>query len=152
MKALFISLAVAGVVTGLVLVLLFRPATTVAPEATQQASETVETPPAETLAEGRYIEYDEPAVTADGYSETIIFFHAGWCPECRAFDQAIQLSTIPAGTQILKLDYDSSTELREKYEVTLQSTFVKVDQDGALLTKWVGYGRDKSVEAILENT
>ena len=105
-----------------------------------------------TLQPGRYEDYDESHLGAEGYNETIIFFHAPWCPECRAFEQAILASDIPDGVQILKTDYDSSTELRQKYEITLQSTFVKVDSSGDELTMWVGYGKDKSVTAILENT
>lgn len=104
-----------------------------------------------TLQTGRYESYEPGRVSAKGYSQTILFFHASWCPECRAFEAAINSSTIPAGTQILKVDYDNSTELKQKYGVTLQSTFVSVDSNGELVSKWVGYGKDKSVDAILEN-
>jgi thiol-disulfide isomerase/thioredoxin len=101
---------------------------------------------------GRYIAYSE-AVRADaGYSTTIIFFYAAWCPECRGFDQAINSGTIPAGVQILKVDYDSSQALRQRYGVTIQSTFVRVSSKGDKQTLWTGYGKEKSVDAILENT
>ncbi len=104
------------------------------------------------LLAGRYQPYDEQSVAATGYNETILFFHASWCPECRAFEQAIEQSDIPDGVQILKLNYDSEIELRQKYGVTLQSTFVSVDNSGEKISTWVGYGKDKSVNAILENT
>ncbi len=104
-----------------------------------------------TIQAGRYETYEANKVSAEGYERTVIFFYAPWCPECRAFDEAITRSTIPAGVQILQLDYDSATELRKQHEVTLQSTFVEVDANGAQTAKWVGYGKDKSVEAILEN-
>lgn len=126
------------------------------PEAQPQADvaeEPAVTPVSDTpaLAEGRYTGYSEGEIAASGYDTTVLFFHASWCPECRAFEQAINDSTIPAGVQILKVDYDSSADLRQKYGVTLQSTFVSVNDDGAEVSQWVGYGKDKSVEAILEN-
>lgn len=104
------------------------------------------------LAEGRYIDYDQAAVSINGYEETILFFHASWCPECRAFEQEILANPIPDGVQVLKVDYDSSTDLRQRYGVTIQTTFVKVDDAGERISSWVGYGRDKSLDAVLENT
>lgn len=104
-----------------------------------------------TVAAGRYVTYDATTIASQGYTQTILFFHAAWCPECRAFEQAIESSAIPDGVQIVKVDYDTATELRQKYGVTLQSTFVEVAADGSKKALWVGYGKDKSVEAILEN-
>lgn len=112
---------------------------------------TDETEPAEVaLAAGSYRDYD-PAMVADpGYDTTILFFHASWCPECRAFEQSIEAGPIPAGVQILKVDYDTSDELKRQYEVTIQTTFVKVDADGEQLSSWVGYQEDRSIETILD--
>lgn len=93
------------------------------------------------IQDGRYLAYSEDAVAEPGYGDTIIFFHAAWCPECRAFEQAITGSPIPPGVQVLKADYDSEETLRQRYGVTLQSTFVKVDTNGYEISKWVGYGR-----------
>lgn len=121
------------------------PSTTTAPSEVEQEV-------TENLEPGRYEAYDASLVATEGYSETILFFHAPWCPECRAFETAIEASTIPTGIQILKVDYDSATELRQEYGVTLQSTFVSLDDDGKEVTKWVGYGKDKSVDTILRNT
>ncbi len=98
-----------------------------------------------------YTTYTEAALKDKSYKNTVLFFHANWCPECRAFDKALASSTIPADTQILKVDYDKSTDLKKKYGVTLQSTFVSVDSNGKLLSKWVGYGKDKSADAVVKN-
>lgn len=95
----------------------------------------------------QYVEYDS-AQLANEYSRHIIFFHASWCPECRAFEQALLSNQLPDDVQILKADYDSSTQLKQKYGVTIQSTFVEVDDDGELIAKWVGYGEDKSFTAV----
>ncbi|NGN95973.1 thioredoxin family protein [Nocardioides sp. KC13] len=118
---------------------------------------TAESTPAEVPAEGaacegRYADYSAAAVAEECYTDTILFFHAPWCPECRGFEEAIKSGEIPEKAQILKVDYDSATGLRKKYEVTIQSTFVRVDASGERLKLWSGYGQDKSVDAILENT
>ncbi|MFE6647530.1 thioredoxin family protein [Nocardioides sp. NPDC057772] len=103
-------------------------------------------------APGRYADYSAAAVAEECYTDTILFFHAPWCPECRGFEEAIKSGEVPDGAQILKVDYDSATDLRKKYEVTIQSTFVRVDPSGERVKLWSGYGQDKSVDAILENT
>jgi hypothetical protein len=51
-----------------------------------------------------------------------------------------------------KIDYDSATDLRKQHGVTIESTFVRVDPAGERVKLWSGYGKDKSVDAILENT
>ncbi|GGU29001.1 thioredoxin family protein [Nocardioides albus] len=129
--------------------------------AASSTSATTESTPAETPAEapaeegaceGRYSDYSEAAVAEECYTDTILFFHASWCPECRGFEEAIKSGDVPDGAQILKVDYDTATDLRKKHEVTIQSTFVRVDSSGEPVKLWSGYGEDKSVDAILENT
>lgn len=111
-----------------------------------------ETPAGEPVCEGRYADYSETAVAEECYTDTILFFHAPWCPECRGFEEAIKSGEVPEGAQILKVDYDSATDLRKQHGVTIQSTFVRVDPAGETVKLWSGYGQDKSVDAILENT
>ncbi|MBP9738960.1 thioredoxin family protein [Candidatus Saccharibacteria bacterium] len=108
------------------------------------------TKPANTTA-GRYEQYSSGAVSDASYDTTVVFFYAPWCPECRAFKQAITDGQIPDGVQVLEADFDSSTDLKKKYGVTLQSTFVRVNTSGDLQQKWVGYGKDKSLSSVLEN-
>ena len=103
-----------------------------------------------TLSQGRYINYSYENVADQGYSQTIIFFYAPWCPECRAFKKAIIENSIPDGVQILETDFDSSTDLKKKYCVTQQTTFVRVNSAGELQKKWPGYGKEKSIDLVLE--
>lgn len=100
---------------------------------------------------GRYTEYSEAAVADASYDTTVVFFFAPWCPECRAYKQAIAADEIPNGVQILELDFDSSSDLKKRYGVTLQTTFVRVNQAGELQKKWAGYGKEKSLSVLLEN-
>lgn len=106
--------------------------------------------PVSSTATGRYTSYSPQKVGESGYEQTVLFFHASWCPECRAFKQNIS-SDVPEGVQILEVNYDTSQDLKQKYGVTLQSTFVRVSGDGTLQTKWVGYGKDKSLQTVLSN-
>lgn len=102
-------------------------------------------------AKGRYAQYEPQKVSETGFNTTILFFYASWCPECRSFKQAIESSPIPDGTQVLEVNYDSSSDLKKQHGVTLQSTFVKVNQNGDQQSKWVGYGKEKSLQAIIRN-
>ena len=70
--------------------------------------------------------------------DVVLFFHASWCPTCKSADSAISGGTLPEGLTVLKVDYDSETELKKKYGVTYQHTFVQVDKDGNQLKKWTG--------------
>lgn len=163
-KNLLIGLGVAvGVLTALAVLSLYAAqrsmdsTDTNTPPVTQKPSEKEEPEgdicPA-IAAAGRYVDYREELVVkkCSGYGHTVLFFHASWCPECRGFEQAIEAGEVPAGVQILKVDYDSSGELRKKHGVTIQSTFVRVDESGNTVTKWTGYGKEKSIAAIIENT
>lgn len=91
---------------------------------------------------GSYKDYSPATVETEQKSgnKVVLFFHAPWCPECRAADAAFKaaLDKIPAGVTILKTDYDSNSELKTKYGVTYQHTFVQIDNNEALLTKWNG--------------
>jgi thiol-disulfide isomerase/thioredoxin len=113
--------------------------------ATTPASDTTQTTPTEekkdmeeTSSAGRYVEYDESALAA-AEGTKVLFFHAPWCPQCRALEASIQESTIPAGVTIFKVDYDTNQALRQKYGVTIQTTLVKIDDNGNLVEKYVAY-------------
>jgi len=101
---------------------------------------------------GRYADYVDGKNMEHAYKKTILFFHASWCGDCQAFDKVLREGPIPAGVQILKVDYDSRQDLRQKYGVTKQSTFVELDDDDDYDHDiWVGYGKEKSIRAILKN-
>jgi thioredoxin 1 len=89
---------------------------------------------------GAYLPYDATKLAMAETGDVVLFFHATWCPGCRALDSDItaQLSAIPSDLTILKLDYDTETELKKKYGVTTQQTLVQVDAQGNLIKKWSG--------------
>lgn len=93
-----------------------------------------------TVKAGSYESYSGEKISMAATDSVVLFFHASWCPSCRALNADIEknASVIPAGTTILKTDYDKETELKKKYGVTSQHTLVQVDKDGNLIKKWSG--------------
>lgn len=92
------------------------------------------------LAAGTYTDYSPNKVSAAADGPTVIFFHAAWCPTCRALENDIEanLSNIPPGVTILKADFDSETELKKKYGVVRQHTLVQIDANGNLIKTLTG--------------
>ncbi len=99
---------------------------------------------------GSYEGYEASKVAmATATHDVVLFFRASWCPTCRALDADIKahLKDIPASLTILDVNYDNSTELKKKYGVTYQHTFVQVDAKGNLIKKWTGSGTLASLVA-----
>jgi thiol-disulfide isomerase/thioredoxin len=99
------------------------------------------------VAPGDYLDYYDGAI-AETPGLKVLFFHASWCPKCRALDADIEANRIPDGMTIFKVDFDTATDLRQRYGVTLQTTIVYVDDDGELLTKGVLYD-DTTLDALI---
>ena len=97
-------------------------------------------PSAVAAAPGAYLskaEYTAQMASRAG-TKVVYFFHAPWCPTCRATEKAIARDGIPAGLTLVKVDFDSENDLRRQYGVTTQHTFVQVDPSGVELAKWTG--------------
>jgi len=91
---------------------------------------------------GKYVDYSPETITQakSAGGKTVLFFHAKWCLFCRAAEADIlaNKNKIPEDVTILKVDYDSAKDLRQKFGITTQHTFVQIDKDGRELGKWVG--------------
>lgn len=89
-----------------------------------------------------YVDYSENAIAqaTQNNGKAVLFFHAGWCPTCRAAEKSIldNAQNIPADLTIIKTDFDSMTELKKQYQIVNQHTFVQVDAQGNEITRWVG--------------
>lgn len=142
---------VVAIVAAIVAVVVFAPPT--APDAAPTASDTPtaeSTPtvePAPVASEGAYVEYSDDAI-AQAEGRVLLFFHAPWCPQCRSVESDILADGVPAGVTIIKVDYDSRQDLRQRYGVTLQTTFVEVDADGTELQKHIAYD-DPHLDAVI---
>jgi len=102
----------------------------------------------------RYVDYSEvnlaKATESDG--KAILFFAAlAWCPSCQAADKDIKenFSKVPDDVTILMVNYDTAKDLKQKYAITMQDTFVQVDGNGEEVTRWNSGGQ--GVQALLAN-
>jgi thiol-disulfide isomerase/thioredoxin len=113
------------------------------PEASADAMDDANAAP----AEGAYLDYEDGAIEATA-GQKALFFHASWCPKCRALDEDLKAQGAPDGLTVFKVDYDSRTDLRQQYGVTLQTTIVFVDDAGEKISSVVLYD-DPSVESLV---
>lgn len=93
------------------------------------------------MKSGTYETYSMSKIAmASATHDVVLFFRASWCPTCVALDKDIKanLKAIPESLTILDVNYDNSSELKKKYGVTYQHTFVQVDAQGNLIKKWSG--------------
>ena len=106
-------------------------------------------PKSEAMRPGSFEDYAASKLSYAADGKVVLFFHASWCPTCRVAENNIvsNKEDIPKGLAILKVDYDSSKDLRKKYGVTYQHTFVQVDASGNLITKW---GNSRNIDQIVD--
>jgi thiol:disulfide interchange protein len=130
MRLFIIGIAVAVVAAAL--------AFTVIPRGAESDPSTSTTEIAAGFSE-RYQPYSEQTLAAAGTAETVVlFFSAAWCSTCKVLrdDIAANQQSIPEGVLVLLVDYDASTEMKEKYGVVSQHTLVQVDRTGLGIARW----------------
>jgi thiol-disulfide isomerase/thioredoxin len=83
-------------------------------------------------APGIYTIYDADTIAQSDAEHILLFFHATWCPSCKALDADIvaNAGSIPAGVEIYKVDYDTSTALKRQYGVTTQHSIIEITASG----------------------
>ncbi len=132
-----------------------EPTAASSPSASSAPVQSAEPSPAETdegtdvaASPGAYVEYSDTAI-ANAEGRTFLFFHAPWCPQCRSLESDILAAGVPAGITIIKVDYDSHQDLRQKYGVTQQTTLVEVDAAGNGLQNYLAYS-DPRLAVVLD--
>lgn len=106
------------------------------------------TQPANKVA-GSFVDYRD-GILQQSSGQRVLFFHAPWCPQCRSIEKGIKEDGVPDGFTVIKVDYDSNQELRKKYGVTIQTTFVKVDAQGNGTGTYVAY-EEPTFSAVKRN-
>lgn len=96
--------------------------------------------------DGAYLDYSD-GIIEQTVGPKALFFHASWCPNCRQLDEQLRAEGAPEGLTVFKVDYDSRTDLRQKYGVTLQTTVVFVDDAGQAISSSVLYD-DPSIASL----
>jgi thiol-disulfide isomerase/thioredoxin len=77
----------------------------------------------------------------------VLFFAADWCPTCiEAMKDLNANGAMLKGVTVVVVDYDNSKDLKKRYGVTVQHTFVQIDGKGVKLAAWNG----GSVDVILK--
>lgn len=106
----------------------------------------------QSTTKGAYVDYSDTAIV-NTKGTKLLFFHAPWCSQCRSIEKSINSGGLPDGVTVIKVDYDTHQDLRKKYGVTLQTTFVKVDDTGSKIASYVAYEEPtfSSVERELLN-
>lgn len=144
-KILFTLIGIIVVITAAIIYVAMTPNNTSAPspdqtssKQTSASSEPAATTDEQRLQPGTYAEYSEQLVASTPGTK-LLFFHAAWCSQCRQIEDSIEQEGLPDGVTVFKIDYDSNQSLRQKYGVTIQTTFVKINDTGEKLANYVAY-------------
>lgn len=100
--------------------------------------------------EGKFVAYSAEEV-AETSGNKVLFFHASWCPSCTGAAKNLSAETAPEGLNVFKVDYDSSTDLKTKYGVVSQHTFVEIDDNGTMVKRWFGSRNYTDILAELQS-
>lgn len=103
----------------------------------------------------KYLEFSRQNMVQESGTRRVLFFYANWCPTCKPADQDLRenVQKLPNDVVVIRVNYnddqtdEAEKELAQKYKVTYQHTFVQIDQNGDVVTKWNGEG----VEKLLSN-
>lgn len=106
--------------------------------------------------DSRYIVYSKANLEDAKNTRRVLFFYANWCPTCRPADEAFSQNEnkIPQGVTLIRVNYnDTETDQEEndlalQYGITYQHTFVQIDENGNVVTKWNGGQIDELLQNI----
>ena len=81
-----------------------------------------------------------------------LFFHADWCNQCEDLEEDIKsnLSDIPEDVIIFQVDYDSNQALRQKYDITIQTTIVSVNSEGEKTDTYIAHDKVRTLAKLIE--
>jgi thiol-disulfide isomerase/thioredoxin len=82
------------------------------------------------------------ALAAKG--QTVVYFYAAWCPECRDLAEELKArwNEVRPNLTLVIADYDKDKALKSRFGVTYQDTFVLLDKAGKPIKTWNGGGVD----------
>ena len=100
----------------------------------------------DTETSGRYVEYSKSTFDQASSTRRVLFFYASFCSICRPADANFKSNTnkIPSDVTVIRVNYNDpdtdqeEKDLAKKYSVVYQHTFVQIDQEGKVVTRWNG--------------
>ena len=108
---------------------------------TEPEDDTMASEEAAMSTEGAWIDqaaYDADPAKYHGSGDVVLFFSASWCPTCQASVESLDADGVPDGLTVVKVDFDQANDLKKEYGVTVQHTYVQVDESGDEVTKFTG--------------
>lgn len=98
------------------------------------------------ISSSGYLPYTPDVLTNSSTSRRVLFFYASWCPTCIPANADFEknASMLPSDVTVIRVNYnDPDTDsdekaLAAKYGITYQHTYVQIDNNGGVITKWNG--------------
>lgn len=116
----------------------------------QQAAR--QTTPSQAIHLTNYITVADYNANKSMYADArkVYFFHATWCPICQSIDKAVSAdpSKLPEKVVLIKADFDKELDLRKKYGITQQYTFVEFDSQDKQVSKWLSTSFDDLIKTL----
>jgi thiol-disulfide isomerase/thioredoxin len=103
---------------------------------------------------GIYTDYESgKKYISDSSKKVVLFFHASRCPNCRQAEKDIltNKNTIDSNLIIIKVDYDTSSDLKKKYSITSQTSYVLLDSQGNSKKKTIWLTTLQEIEKFINN-
>ncbi len=121
----------------------------------QQTANQTASPGKSTTESKRYVSFSDNSLEENKSTRRVLFFYANWCPTCRPADASFTQNEakIPSDVTVIRVNYndtettDEEKALSVKYGVTYQHTFVQIDTNDQVVTKWNG----GQISELLEN-
>lgn len=104
----------------------------------------------EVLSDSRYVSYSVEGFEDAKDKKRVYFFHASWCPTCKVANEEFSSNPdeIPEDIVLFKTNYDTENDLKKRYGITYQHTFVQVDENGNEVSKWNGGGISELIASV----
>ncbi|MCP4523319.1 MAG: peptide-methionine (R)-S-oxide reductase MsrB [Candidatus Gracilibacteria bacterium] len=99
----------------------------------------------------QYTSYSDEKLQNAKEEFLILFFHATWCSSCTQFEEKVIKEKIPENIKIFKVDFDTQHQLRKKYNIITQTSFVLVDNNGKVKKRWIGAQKIQDIVAQLQD-
>ena len=106
--------------------------------------------------QSRYIPHFKTVMNDPTPARRVLFFYANWCDTCRPADEDLRKneSRMPEDVRVIRVNFnDTDTDEDEKalakqYQVPYQHTFVQIDAQGKVVTRWNGGQTDQLLEKL----